>query len=139
MQVRNKSLPLNVLLDTLRKRSGNSDVGVGNIRATLVGLFGDDAGSTVKRFVRSLLSRKEAESGEGGILGLVSSLASSFNESRITGGSSPDYPQEDQQQQYGSYEQDHDSGESIYARIPLSPQVFVASVCYTCSIIPYTR
>ena len=75
IQIKNKSLPLDILLDMLKQKSRKDDVRVGNIRTTLFDMFRDDASSTVKKFVRSLMGGDNNERGGGGFIGLVGSVA----------------------------------------------------------------
>ena len=75
VKIKNKSLPLDILLDMLKQKSRKDDVRVGNIRTTLFDMFRDDASSTVKKFVRSLMGGDNNEQGGGGCIGLVGSVA----------------------------------------------------------------
>ena len=68
-------MPLDILLDMLKQKSRKDDVRVGNIRTTLFDMFRDDASSTVKKFVRSLMGGDNNERGGGGFIGLVGSVA----------------------------------------------------------------
>ena len=72
IKIQNKSLPLDSLLKVLKEKSGKDDVHVGNIRETLVDVFGDDVSPTVKRFVQSLKGWDNSEQkGQGKFKGLV--------------------------------------------------------------------
>ena len=100
VEIQNKSLPLDTLLDVLKEKSGKDDVGVGNIRTTLLDLFGDDATTTVKKFARSLFGGDTNEQEGGGFMGLVGSLATQFVNQSFEEAPSEDY----------SYGQHEDSG-----------------------------
>eukprot|EP01018_Ginkgo_biloba_P039150 Gb_08841 [translate_table: standard] len=67
---KNKMLPLNSLLKTLREKTGNEEIEDGEIRVALFHLFGDEASCKFKRHVKSLLenlksNRETAENGGG--------------------------------------------------------------------------
>ncbi|KAL0867354.1 hypothetical protein Bca101_046472 [Brassica carinata] len=52
VHVGNKSLPLQTLIDILKHDMGNDDIEVGKIRPTLFNMFGEDASSKVKKFMK---------------------------------------------------------------------------------------
>ena len=56
--VKSRSLPLSAFIEMLRENTGEDDVGVGTIRATLFRHFGDDASPKVKRFVQAMAAGK---------------------------------------------------------------------------------
>ena len=63
---------LKSLLKVLKEKSGKDGVHMGNIRETLVDVFGDDVSPTVKRFVQSLKGWDNSERrGQGKFRGLV--------------------------------------------------------------------
>ena len=78
VEIQNKSLPLDTSLDVSKQKSGKDNVGVRNMRTTLLDIFGDDVSSTVKKFARSLMGQDTDEQGGGGFMGLVGSLVTQF-------------------------------------------------------------
>lgn len=80
--VKNKSLPLETLIDILKQKTGKEDIDVGKLRPTLFDVFGEDASPKVKKFMKVILDklqRRQGEDGEGGgFLGMVGSLAQEF-------------------------------------------------------------
>lgn len=79
--VKSKSLPLSTLIDILKQKTGKEDIEVGKLRPTLFDTFGEDSSPKVKKFMNVLLSklkRGDGESGGGGFLGMVGSLAQEF-------------------------------------------------------------
>ena len=75
VKIKNKSLPLDILLDMLKQKSRKDDVRVGNIRTTLFDIFGEDSSSRVKKFVTSLMRGDSNEQEGDGFMGLVGSQA----------------------------------------------------------------
>lgn len=78
---KNKSLPLSTLIEILQQKTGKDDIDVGKIRPTLFDMFGEDATPKVKKFMKVLLNKLkqgDGESGGGGFLGMVGSLAQEF-------------------------------------------------------------
>lgn len=78
--VKNKSLPLSTLIEILKQKTGKDDIDVGNLRPTLFDMFGEDSSPKVKKFMNVLLNKlkQHDESGGGGFLGMVGSLAQEF-------------------------------------------------------------
>lgn len=81
--LRNKSLPLETLIDILKQKTGKDDIDVGKLRPTLFDLFGEDASPKVKKFMKVILDKLQHRHGEdgeggGGFLGMVGSLAQEF-------------------------------------------------------------
>eukprot|EP00249_Psilotum_nudum_P013610 c24423_g2_i1 orf=358-1683(-) len=79
--VRSRSLPLSVLLDILRQKTGKNDIDVGTIRPTLFDMFGEESSLKVKKFVKALIQGMQGgDTGEngGGVHGVVNSLAQQF-------------------------------------------------------------
>ncbi|CAI8587452.1 unnamed protein product [Vicia faba] len=76
--VKNRSLPLSTFIDILKERSGENDVEIGKIRHTLFRIFGEDASSKVKSFIKFLLKKFQQGDGEcgvhSGILGMVKNI-----------------------------------------------------------------
>ena len=91
VEIKNKSLPLHLLLDILKRKSGKDDVRVGNIRTTLFDIYGEDSSSIVKRFVRSLKGGDSNEQGGDGFMGLVGSPTTEFDNERFEEEPSEDY------------------------------------------------
>ena len=91
VEIKNKSLSLDILLDMLRKKSRKDDVRVGNIRSTLFDIFGEDSSSRVKKFVRSLMGGDSNEQGGDGFMGLVGSPTTEFDNERFEDEPSEDY------------------------------------------------
>ena len=75
VEKKNKSLPLDILLDMLKQKSRKDDVRVGNIRTTLFDIFGEDSNSRIKKFVTSLMRGDSNEQEGDGFMGLVGSQA----------------------------------------------------------------
>ncbi|KAE9584988.1 hypothetical protein Lalb_Chr25g0284251 [Lupinus albus] len=81
--VKNRSLPLHILIDILKQKTGDNDIEVGKLRSTLFNFFGDDASPKVKHFMKFILNKLEhyvdnENGGHSGILGLVGNLAQEF-------------------------------------------------------------
>ncbi|EEF43545.1 metacaspase-4 [Ricinus communis] len=79
--VKSKSLPLSTLIEMLKQKTGKDDIDVGKLRPTLFDVFGEDASPKVKKFVKVILDKLQhgdGESGSGGFLGMVGSLAQEF-------------------------------------------------------------
>ncbi|KAK4753099.1 hypothetical protein SAY87_021897 [Trapa incisa] len=84
--VKNKSLPLQTLIDILKQKTGKEDIGVGELRPTLFDMFGDDASPKVKKFMKVIFDKLQSRFGEegegsgggGGFLGMVGGLAQEF-------------------------------------------------------------
>ncbi|KAL7617748.1 metacaspase-4 [Lactuca sativa] len=84
VSVNNKSLPLDIIVDILKQKTGKEDIDVGNVRPTLFDLFGEDSTPKVKKFMKVLFNSLQGGDGGadggggGGFLGKVSELAQSF-------------------------------------------------------------
>ncbi|XP_058763543.1 metacaspase-5-like [Vicia villosa] len=80
--VKNRSLPLATLIDILKERSGEDDVEIGKIRHTLFHIFGEDASSKVKSFIKFFLNKFQQGCGESeghnGIFGMVKNITQGF-------------------------------------------------------------
>ncbi|KAF8103448.1 hypothetical protein N665_0188s0384 [Sinapis alba] len=84
IHVGNKSLPLQTLIDILKHDMGNDDIDVGKIRPTLFNMFGEDASSKVKKFMKLLLTNlQEGENDQGGLMGMIGKLAQEFIEHKL--------------------------------------------------------
>ncbi|KAM7251380.1 hypothetical protein ACFE04_023263 [Oxalis oulophora] len=83
--VKNKSLPLETLIEILKQKTGKDDIDVGKIRPTLFDVFGEDASPKVKKFMNFLFQKLQhgEGSGGGGILGMVGSLAQEFLKQKL--------------------------------------------------------
>lgn len=75
---KNRSLPLSTLIEMLKQKTGKEDIDVGKIRPTLFDVFGDDASPKVKKFMNVIMSKLQQNSGEGGFMSMVGSLAQDF-------------------------------------------------------------
>ncbi|XP_010472783.1 PREDICTED: metacaspase-5-like isoform X1 [Camelina sativa] len=75
---RNRFLPLETSINMLKQATGKDDIEVGNIRATLFDVFGDDASPKVKKFIKVILSNLQESIGEGLMLGNIGKLATDF-------------------------------------------------------------
>ncbi|KAK4805091.1 hypothetical protein SAY86_004908 [Trapa natans] len=64
--VKNKSLPLQTLIDILKQKTGKEDIGVGELRPTLFDMFGDDASPKVKKFMKVIFDKLQSRFGEEG-------------------------------------------------------------------------
>lgn len=86
--VKNRSLPLSTLIDILKQKTGKEDINVGQLRPTLFDVFGEDASPKVKKFMNVILNKLQHGGGEGeqgGILGMVGSLAQEFLKAKLDG------------------------------------------------------
>ncbi|KAJ4874423.1 Metacaspase-5 [Raphanus sativus] len=84
VHVGNKSLPIQTLIDILKHDMGNDDIEVGKIRPTLFNMFGEDASSKVKKFMKVLLTNlQEGENDQGGLMGMIGKLAQDFIEHKL--------------------------------------------------------
>ena len=84
--VKNRSLPLSTLIDILKQKTGKEDIDVGKLRPTLFDVFGEDASPKVKKFMKVILNKLQEGGGEGeqgGILGMVGSLAQEFLKAKL--------------------------------------------------------
>ncbi|KAL6562401.1 Metacaspase-4 [Orobanche gracilis] len=84
---KNKSLPLSVLTEILKQKTGNDDIDVGKLRPTLFDVFGDDASPKVKKFMNVIFSKLkghgQGEGEGGGFLGMVGGLAQQFLQQKL--------------------------------------------------------
>ncbi|KAM7269532.1 hypothetical protein ACFE04_025029 [Oxalis oulophora] len=83
--VKNKSLPLETLIELLKQKTGKEDIDVGKIRPTLFDVFGEDSSPKVKKFMNFLFQKLQSgdtqsggAGGGGGLLGMVGGLAQEF-------------------------------------------------------------
>ncbi|XP_054811671.1 metacaspase-5-like [Prosopis cineraria] len=82
--VKNRSLPLSTLIEMLKQKTGKDDIDVGKLRLTLFDIFKEDASPKVKKFIKFVFNKLqhhgggESEEQEGGLLGMVGSLALKF-------------------------------------------------------------
>lgn len=53
--LKNRSLPLETLVDILKQKTGNDNINVGNVRPTLFDVFGEDSTPKVKKFMKVLM------------------------------------------------------------------------------------
>ncbi|MCO5597355.1 hypothetical protein L7F22_051431 [Adiantum nelumboides] len=87
VEVKNKSLSLDTLVDMLKDKTGKQDIEVGSIRPTLYDTFGEDSSSKVKKFVQVMMGRlqgkNEGEEGGGGFMGMVGGLAAQFLQNQL--------------------------------------------------------
>ncbi|CAH8330172.1 unnamed protein product [Eruca vesicaria subsp. sativa] len=84
VHVGNKSLPLQTLIDILKLDTGNDDIALGKIRPTLFNVFGEDASSKVKKFMKVLLTKlQEGENDQGGLMGMIGKLTQEFIEHKL--------------------------------------------------------
>ncbi|GAU35450.1 hypothetical protein TSUD_364060 [Trifolium subterraneum] len=86
--VKNRSLPLSTLIDILKQKTGKEDINVGQLRPTLFDVFGEDSSPKVKKFMNVIFSKLQHGGGEGeqgGILGMVGSLAQEFLKQKLDG------------------------------------------------------
>ncbi|XP_026400031.1 metacaspase-4-like [Papaver somniferum] len=75
--VKNKSLPMSILIEILKQKTGKDDIDVGKIRPTLFDVFGEDSSPKVKKFMKVILEK--LQSGDhGGLMGMVGLLAQEF-------------------------------------------------------------
>ena len=84
--VKNRSLPLSTLIEILKQKTGKEDIDVGQLRPTLFDVFGEDASPKVKKFMKVILNKLQhggGEGGQGGILGMVGSLAQEFLKQKL--------------------------------------------------------
>ncbi|KAG5001047.1 hypothetical protein AAZX31_08G229700 [Glycine max] len=85
--VKNRSLPLSTIIDILKQKTGKNDIDVGKLRLSLYDIFGEDASPKVKKFMKVILNKLQQGDGgsgkQGGILGLVGSLAQEFLKQKI--------------------------------------------------------
>ncbi|EOA35282.1 hypothetical protein CARUB_v10020450mg [Capsella rubella] len=75
---RNRFLPLETSINMLKRATGKDDIEVGNIRATLFDVFGEDASPKVKKFMKVILSNLQDSIGEGLMLENIGKLARDF-------------------------------------------------------------
>ncbi|KAI5078474.1 hypothetical protein GOP47_0006730 [Adiantum capillus-veneris] len=88
VEVKNKALSLDTLIDMLKDKTGRQDIEVGSIRPTLYDTFGEDSSSKVKKFVQVMMGRlqkgNEGKEGEGGgFMGVMGGLAAQFLQNQL--------------------------------------------------------
>ncbi|MCO5569035.1 hypothetical protein L7F22_022741 [Adiantum nelumboides] len=80
VEVKNKSLSLDTLVDMLKDKTGKQDIEVGSIRRTLYDTFGEDSSSKVKKFVQVMMGRlqgkNEGEEGGGDFMAMQADASS---------------------------------------------------------------
>ncbi|KAI4333251.1 hypothetical protein L6164_018084 [Bauhinia variegata] len=85
--VKSRSLPLETLIDILKQKTGKEDIDVGKLRPTLFDVFGQDASPKVKKFMKIIFTKLQDGQGgggeQGGILGMVGSLAQEFLKAKL--------------------------------------------------------
>ncbi|KAF5728142.1 putative Caspase [Tripterygium wilfordii] len=84
--VKSRSLPLSTLIEILKQKTGKEDIDVGKLRPSLFDIFGDDSSPKVKKFMKVILNKLQhgdGESGGGGLLGMVGSLAQEFLKQKL--------------------------------------------------------
>lgn len=87
---KNRSLPLPVLIEILKQKTGKDDIDVGKIRPTLFDMFGEDSSPKIKKFMKVLFTKFQkggGQSGEGGsasgLMSVVGSLAQEFLKQKL--------------------------------------------------------
>ncbi|KAI3739530.1 hypothetical protein L2E82_29937 [Cichorium intybus] len=83
LSVNNRSLPLDIIVDILKQKTGKEDINVGNVRPTLFDVFGEDSTPKVKKFMKVLFNCLQGgdgggDGGGGGLFGKIGELAQSF-------------------------------------------------------------
>ncbi|GLJ36609.1 hypothetical protein SUGI_0736110 [Cryptomeria japonica] len=81
-EARNRSLPLSILIEILKEKTGREDIDIGKIRATLFDIFREDASPKVKKFVKVLVTKLESND-DGGFLGAIGNLAQQFLKQKL--------------------------------------------------------
>lgn len=77
--VKSRALPLSMLLEILKEKTGRQDVDVGTIRPALFHLFGQDSSSKVKKFVKVMLQNMDGGGEQGGgFVGALGNIAQQF-------------------------------------------------------------
>ncbi|KAL9312242.1 Metacaspase-6 [Arabidopsis thaliana] len=89
IEVGNRSLPLETLIDMLKQETGNDDIEVGKIRTTLFDMFGEDSSPKVKKFMNVILSNLQEttttiQTVSDEVLGSVENLAQEFLEQKLS-------------------------------------------------------
>eukprot|EP00250_Pteridium_aquilinum_P016089 c22933_g1_i1 orf=127-1470(+) len=86
VEVKNKALSIDMLIEMLKDKTGRQDIEVGSIRPTLYDTFGEDSSSKVKKFVQVMMGKMQSgggDGGEGGFIGMVGSLATQFLQQKL--------------------------------------------------------
>ncbi|KAL1205638.1 Metacaspase-4 [Cardamine amara subsp. amara] len=112
---KDKSLPLQTLIDILKQQTGNDDIEVGKIRPSLFDAFGDDSSPKVKKFMKVILGKLQSGSGEGGLMGMLGKLASGFLEGKLN---DEDYVKPAMQTEVGRKEEVYAGGSRGSAPLP---------------------
>ncbi|KAI4374622.1 hypothetical protein MLD38_012596 [Melastoma candidum] len=100
--VRSRSLPLSTLIEILKQKTGKEDIDVGKLRPALYDIFGEDASPKVKKFMKVILGKlQHGGEGEGGLLGIVGSLAQEFLKQKLDE-SNEDYAKPAMEEELGS-------------------------------------
>ncbi|GAB4828924.1 Metacaspase-5 [Ancistrocladus abbreviatus] len=81
--VKSRSLPLSTLIEILKQKTGKDDIDIGKIRPTLFDVFGEDASPKVKKFMKVILNKLQEGGGEGGLVGIVGTLAQEFLKQKL--------------------------------------------------------
>lgn len=68
MELVDRSLPTEVLIEYLKQQSGNDDIDVGKLRPTFYNMFGEDSSTKVKKFMKSFVNRVENGEEEGAMV-----------------------------------------------------------------------
>ncbi|ESQ27184.1 hypothetical protein EUTSA_v10018618mg [Eutrema salsugineum] len=124
---KDKSLPLQTLIDILKEQTGNDDIEVGKIRPSLFDAFGDDSSPKVKKFMKVILGKLQAGNGEeGGLMGMLGKLASGFLEGKLN---DEDYVKPAMQTEVGRKEEVYAGGSR--GSVPLSDSGILISGCQT--------
>ncbi|GMI85163.1 metacaspase 2d, metacaspase 4 [Hibiscus trionum] len=79
--VKNRSLPLPILIEMLKQKTGKDDIDVGKVRPTLFDVFGEDASPKVKSFMKVLITKLQGE--DEGFMGSVGSLVLQFLKQKL--------------------------------------------------------
>ncbi|WZZ69511.1 hypothetical protein YC2023_080881 [Brassica napus] len=123
---KDKSLPLQTLIDILKQQTGNDDIEVGKIRPSLFDAFGDDSSPKVKKFMKVILGKLKAGEGEGGLMGMLGKLASGFLEGKLN---DDDYVKPAMQTEVGRKEEVYAGGSR--GSVPLPDSGILISGCQT--------
>ncbi|KAG7587616.1 Caspase-like domain superfamily [Arabidopsis thaliana x Arabidopsis arenosa] len=127
IHAKDKSLPLQTLIDILKQQTGNDNIEVGKIRPSLFDAFGDDSSPKVKKFMKVILGKLQAGNGEeGGLMGMLGKLASGFLEGKLN---DEDYVKPAMQTHVGSKEEVYAGGSR--GSVPLPDSGILISGCQT--------
>ncbi|EPS59062.1 hypothetical protein M569_15748 [Genlisea aurea] len=78
---RNKSLPLPVLIQLLKQKTGKDDIAVGQLRPALFDLFGEDSSPKVKKFMNLIFNKLQGNNNnndDDDFMGALGGLALQF-------------------------------------------------------------